>query len=390
MGDRPLRIAYLCDRTPQDRNAYSGGNARMHDALTRHAGAVTVLSQGWGRLEPVRSAIARMPWSVQMRLRWRAHLALAGEIARGVSAELATGRYDAVFCAYSLWSLHRLEVPAETVLAFSSDTTQSVFQSSELGAHFNPRFRPTRVFDGWVERCERTALNRADLCFWPSVWQKTLADGRYGLSAERSILVPWGANIDAPPARQAPPPIGRDRPLRLLLIGRDWFAKGGPMAFDTMQALRASGVDARLTVIGCVPPEFHVNEWVTVHPSLDKAVPAELRQFNAAFAEAHFLIQPSLESYGFAFCEASAFGLPALCLRQGGVPVVEGRNGHALAPGSGPDAFAAAIQRYLDAPARYEDLSRSARREYEDRLNWDAWASRVTALMAQAAARKAR
>ena len=66
--------------------------------------------------------------------------------------------------------------------------------------------------------------------------------------------------------------------MRLLVIGRDWFAKGGPLAFDAMMVLRDKGVDARLTVIGCDPPEFHQNAHVTVHPQLNKAVPAEQAQ----------------------------------------------------------------------------------------------------------------
>ncbi|MEN9061359.1 glycosyltransferase [Ponticoccus litoralis] len=140
-----------------------------------------------------------------------------------------------------------------------------------------------------------------------------------------------------------------------------------------MTALRDSGIDARLTVIGCTPPEAHRSEHVTVHPQLNKAVPEELHRFEAAIAAAHFLVQPSYESYGFAFCEASAMGLPALCLRVGGVPVRDGVNGHALPPGATPGDFAALIRRYLDDAPAYAALCASARREYEVRLNWDAW-----------------
>jgi glycosyltransferase involved in cell wall biosynthesis len=96
-------------------------------------------------------------------------------------------------------------------------------------------------------------------------------------------------------------------------------------------------------------------------------------------AQAHFLVQPSFESYGFAFCEASAYGLPSLGLRIGGVPIVEGVNGHALPAGSTAQDFTRLIKTYLDAPDDYARLRETARTEFEEHLNWDAWGRRVKA-----------
>ncbi len=388
MSPNGLRIAYLCDMSPLDRNLYSGGNARLYDALTRHAGDVTILSSGWHAVDRLRRLLLSLPEAVSLRARWRMHLALAGVIARGVRAELARGRYDVLFCAYSFQSLYRLVPPYPMVTAFTSDATQTVYRTSEIGGAFTSKFPGGRLLDGWVERCEAEVLRSADLLLWPSDWMCESTAQRYGLDPASAHVVPWGANLDTPPVAQVKH-LSADAPLRLLLIGRDWFAKGGPVAFDTMQALRAEGVDARLTVIGCVPPEFHVNEWVTVHPSLNKAVPDEAAQFNRALAEAHFMVQPSYESYGFAFCEASGHGLPSLCLRVGGVPVRDGVNGHALPQGSTPRDFAVLIRGYLDTPDRYAALSRAARTEYETRLNWDAWGQTVTGLLSEAVAKNA-
>ncbi|MBN9886174.1 glycosyltransferase family 4 protein [Pelagibaca abyssi] len=371
-----LNIAYLCDFSPLDRNMYSGGNARIYEALRKHAGEVTILSNGWGLAEPVRQAIRHTPEAAALRLRWRAHLALAPVVARTVRAELLRGEYDVLFCAYSFHSMCHIVPPYPMVTAFTSDATQTIYRNSEIGQAHPSKFPGGRLFDDRVERCEGQVFRRADLLFWPSRWLKEAADDRYGLDPSNSLLVPWGAGI-APPPPPEPTPIGRDRPVELLLVGRDWFAKGGPIAFDTMQALRARGIDARLTVIGCVPPEVHCNDFVTVHPQLDKSVPEEAAIFARAFAEAHFLVQPSYESYGFAFCEASAHGLPALCLAVGGVPVRDGVNGHALPQGSVPEDFAGLIETYLDTPDAYASLSRSARREYEEYLNWDAWGRTV-------------
>jgi glycosyltransferase involved in cell wall biosynthesis len=374
-----LRIAYLCDFSPLDPYMYSGGNARMYQALCDHAGEVKILPQSWGMAEPVRRAIRRMPDAVSLRLRWRAHLALSPLAARRIRTELARDRYDVLFCAYSFQSLSRLEAPYPLVRAFSSDATPTIYRTSEIGQAHPPKFPGGRKLDGWIESREREVLRGTDVAFWPSNWLKREADARYGLDPASSLIVPWGAGLAEPPPPPGARPISRDRPVELLLIGRDWFAKGGPVAFDTMTRLRARGIDARLTVIGCVPPDAHRNGHVTVHPQIDKTVPEQLALFETTLAQAHFLVQPSFESYGFAFCEASAHGLPSLCLDVGGVPVRDGVNGHALPPGSEVADFADRIMAYLEAPDSYAALSRSAYREFEQRLSWDAWGRTVAA-----------
>lgn len=380
MSERPLRIAYLSDFTPLDRNIYSGGNARIHDALAEHAGEVTILSQGWHLADPLRRAVLSLPEAASLRLRWRAHLALAPLIARGIAAELARGRYDVLFGAYAFQCLDRLRPPYPLVTAYTSDATHTIYRGSEVGGAHDSVFPGGRALDGWVEARERAVFRSTDVLLWPSQWLHDEAERLYDLDPAQSELVPWGANI-APPPTPGPRPIGREIPLQLLVVGRNWFAKGGPVAFETMQALRGQGIDARLTVIGCVPPDDHRNAHVTVHPQLNKAVPEEAEIFARAYEAAHFIVMPSYESYGFAFCEASAHGVPSLCLRVGGVPVRDGVNGHALPPGSAPGDFARLAAAYADNSDRYATLCGTTRREYEQRLNWDAWGRRTAEIL---------
>ena len=76
------------------------------------------------------------------------------------------------------------------------------------------------------------------------------------------------------------------------------------------------------------------------------------------------------------FCEAAAFGLPALSTRTGGIPSIirEGSSGHLLPVEAGGDEFARLITDIFTEPGRYEALCAGARKTYEERLNWDAWA----------------
>ncbi len=379
MSKRRLNIAYLCDISPLDLNLYSGGNARIYDALNTHVGEVTILPNTWAMAEPMRRLLHALPEAINLRARWRLHLALGRIIAAGVRRELGRARYDVLFTAYSFQSLARVVPPYPMVSAFTADATPTGYKRSEVGQNYGSYFSLSRLADPWVLGHERRIFKAQDLLLWPGEWQKKTADALYGLSQAQSLIVPWGGNISDPGKGRAPPPLAPDQPVNLLFIGRDWFAKGGPLVLEMVNLLRAEGVDVRLDVVGCTPPESA--PWLRVHRSLDKAKPDDLARLTSLFRGAHFMVMASFESWGFAFCEASAYGLPSLCLKTGGVPVRDHVNGHALPPGAGASDFAALVQRYLgDVPA-YKTLRLNARAEYEENLNWDVWGQRVSAVL---------
>jgi len=67
----------------------------------------------------------------------------------------------------------------------------------------------------------------------------------------------------------------------------------------------------------------------------------------------------------------------------GGVADVvhDGANGIVLPENADASQFAAEIEALWNDPKRYEELRASARREYEARLNWDVWASKIAELV---------
>lgn len=381
MSDRPLKIAYLCDITPLDPNLYSGGNARMYQALQRHAGEVTILSNSWHLAEPLRRLMHALPEALNLRLRWRLHLALGRIIAGGVQRDLRKGDFDVLFCAYSFQSLAGLRTPPGMITAFTADATPTIYKQSEVGQSFGSYLSASRYLDPWVARHEARIMAQTDLLFWPTEWLREGSEHLLGVPKGKAHVIPWGANI-APVAEQTTTaPLAAGQPIKLLFVGRDWFAKGGPLAREVLQDLRARGHDARLTVIGATPPDDHISDGMQIVGGLDKAIPDQMAQFEAQFRAAHFLINPSFESYGFAYCEAAAYGLPALSLKVGGVPVREGINGHAFAPDASPARFADRIEHYVQNPERHADLRRTSRLEYDTRLNWDAWGQQVAQIL---------
>ena len=380
-SNKRLKIAYLCDFDPRDPTLYSGGNAQMLEALQTHAGDVTVLPQDWGLAEPLRRAVLAMPEAISIRARFRFHLIASRIIALRVRKALAQDQFDVLFGAYSFHSLHRVRPPYTLVTAFSSDATPTTYRNSEIGQSFGSWLKVSRLFDPLIERAEARVFRNLDLALWPSDWLTGAIADRYGLSSDRSLTLPWGANVPDPGPVTHPESLRPDRPVNILLVGRDWTAKGGWVTAATVTALREQGIEARLTVIGCTPPSEIKTDALTVYPHLDKTIPEDLAIFQDCFRRAHFLLMPSMESYGFAFCEASAFGLPSLCLDVGGVPVWNGLNGHALPPGSGPDQFAEVIKGYFKQPETHAALRVSARQVYEEQLNWDAWGRKAAQLL---------
>ena len=90
------------------------------------------------------------------------------------------------------------------------------------------------------------------------------------------------------------------------------------------------------------------------------------------------------EAYGQVFCEAAAFGLPALSNSVGGIPsiVVDGETGFLLTPGSPPRAYADTIEGALADPERYAGIGLAARARYRAVLNWRAFGERLMAALA--------
>lgn len=374
-----LKIAYLCDHSPLEAWTYSGGNSLVFKALQDHVGDVEIVDNSWGFAELVRRALHHLPEHLFLRVRWRVHLLLSRVIAASVHKQLKRSSYDVLFCQYSFQSLAAVKTPDGMVSVFSSDATPSTYKNSEIGQYFGSYLKISRWFDRFVLAREKKVLRAQDLNLWPSLWQKDLADKMYGLSETQSVMVPWGANIAKPEIGENQPAISNN--LKLLVLGRDWDAKGGPIAFEVMQELRSRGVNASLSVVGCTPPQEHQNDNVSVYPNLDKTDPEQLQQFEFLLRTSHFLVLPSIESFGFAFCEASAYGLPSLCLNAGGVPVVDGVNGHRFATGSQPSTYADKIIPYITYPDAYSALRATSRKYYETTLNWEAWGRSIAKLI---------
>jgi phosphatidylinositol alpha-mannosyltransferase len=196
----------------------------------------------------------------------------------------------------------------------------------------------------------------------------------------RYTLVPNGVDLAAarPTARPG------EGPLRLLFVGRAEERKGLPVLLRAFEALRAAGVDARLTVAGATREE--------VEPLLIDAEGVEIagrvtdEEKWSLLGQADLLCAPSLggESFGMVLTEAFASSTPVVASNIAGYrDVVRNRiDGVLVRPGDAVDLGEELRELALD-PDRRARMAKAAR-ERAQRFAWPTVATEVAEVYEQA------
>ena len=349
----------------------SGIPYHIGKSLAAEAGKVDVLSP----LDSAASAILARSSGLAARLPGLAGYDVASSPAlcklRAHKASLAItrGNYDLVICVYA----HALTayLKADCPIVYVSDSTYRLnLKYYEYAKQQTARSQSNN------DKLEQLAISNANFLIYPSSWAAESALLDYGADPAKIYEVPFGANIDPVPDADGCHARHLTGPCRLLYIGRDWARKGGSLAVETLHLLREAGVDARLTICGCDPPDVRSGS-VTVIPSISRKKPDEVAMLNGLFSEAHFLLLPTrAEAFGIVFAEASAFALPSITTDTGGVcgAVENGVNGYRLPLSASAEEYANLILGLWGDPEQYARLMRSTRARYEDSLNWSVWA----------------
>ena len=375
------RIAFITARDGRDKSVWSGILYYMARALQRHVGEVSFLGPvdlGARLLAgSLLSGASRTLFS--RRFGYKHRISLSKIYARRFGAKLKSARYDVIVAPAASTEIAYLET--DVPIVYLSDTTFA----NMLGYY-------ARSSDLWPgsarqgDEIERRAIAGAALVFYPSRWAADSALRDYGAAASKVHVVPLGANLDQLPSGERVARRRQGGGCRLLLIGVDWERKGGEIALGALVHLLAAGLDAELTVCGCAPPRGVSHPRMKIVPFIDKNDPAQYPRFEQLLWDADFLILPTrAECYGVVFCEAGAYGLPAVASDTGGVPgaVREGVNGFLLPLSASGSDYARVIASLVADPVRYRALSGSSRRLVETTLNWDAWALTVKPLLGE-------
>lgn len=163
-----------------------------------------------------------------------------------------------------------------------------------------------------------------------------------------------------PPARLPPHAGERNDDLRLLYLGGLAPNKG---VHIVLEALRGVTGNLRFAIAGDAgaQPGYAADLRRLADPRVTFLGRLTRQQVWEALAGADLVVVPSLwhETYCFAAHEALTAGVPVLASAMGALTevIVDGVNGRLLPPGD-PQAWQAAIQEYVAAPSRLDELRR--------------------------------
>jgi glycosyltransferase involved in cell wall biosynthesis len=231
---------------------------------------------------------------------------------------------------------------------------------------------------------EQAALTTSKLAVFSNQWAADVACASYSFDESKLRVIPYGANLLTTPDVDDIAQFLRRRHAReceLLFVGLDWERKGAQVAIEATSVLRTRGIDAHLTLVGCVPPRgFSLPEYVTITGRIDKTTQEGQNVLTALYAQSHLLILPTrAECAAVALAEASAHGVPSLSTNVGGnsTLVKNGVNGHLFPLEAEPADYAEYALQLLGDSRLYSAMCWSSFERFQAELNWDVAVSRL-------------
>jgi glycosyltransferase involved in cell wall biosynthesis len=370
-----LRIGFLTFHNYLDRNAWSGTLYYMQKALRDKN--IELVYLGEIKRESLLQKVSRRLWrnDASSKIGSPSYIAKCQKFADTAQKKLAQTPCDVIFAPVASAELNFLETNIPII--YLSDATFKLY-----GRYYQLNLEQQEA--EWLEKQESIAISKASKLVYSSKWAADSAIADYQADGKRIAILPFGANIDAPPLAKAALSNKKTAKCQLLFVAKDWQRKGGEIAFKTLVALCNRGIDAALTVVGCVPPAEIKHDKLTVIPFLNKNVPEQRKQLDDLFLKSNFFILPTrADCSPIVLCEANAFGLPVLTSDVGGIPSIvrKGKNGYMLPLSASGEDYANLIVENFSDKTQYEKLVRSSREEYNTRLNWNKWAEDLHYIM---------
>ena len=307
------------------------------------------------------------------------HASLERTYASVVSEQLVAAPVDLLVGLFASNIIPLVDLPRALPVVHISDTTC-----------FRLRERPGGYpsLNGLQSRrriaLERQALERSDLCVFPSAWAAHSAVDDFGIDPHRVHVIEWGgADLeDLEPV--APVERSTDDPIELLFIGHSVKRKGLDRVVAATDALARQGRSVRLTTIGARVPRWSRSGLVRSLGKLDLQDPNGRALYKEAMRSATCLVHPArAECYGHVLVEACARGLPVICTRVGGMPTIirDRENGLLIDAEFETSELVEGILKIADDPDFARSLSARARLAWEQRLSWRRWAERFEELV---------
>lgn len=384
------KIAIVTPMDPADRRAWSGILFHASQALQKYCGDIFYIPTSASHSSFKRTLLKKLRLLIKKYAGYTSffsigrkyfvsnyQIATAKNFGKKVNAWLAANSFDVIVVPASITAIAFVETDIPIVLI--EDATFALLHNYYPQYSGLPK-NAVREMNLLVEE----TIKKAHLLVYASSWAAQSAIEDYHAEQGKVHVVPMGANFDNPPPKEIIQQKRRSHVCKLLFIGFDWQRKGGDIAFETLLALEERGIQAELTVCGCVPPDKYSHKRMKIIPYLDKNDPEQYCTLEQLYLKSDFLLLPTRnECFGLVFCEANAFGLPVITTHTGGVPEVvkDGQNGFVLPISARGSDYAEIIARLYQDGQRYTDLVVSSRAAFDERLNWNAWGLSVSHLI---------
>ena len=369
-----MKIAYLALNDPLDKRSWSGTTYYIAKALQKAGNDVDFLGPlrlpKW--LDKTLRAIAKFTRIVfKSEYITKYSLLLSWYSAKQFNKKLKSKIYDCICAPAAAPELGFLKTKLPVI--YITDATFKLVSNYDY-----------KEFDkmAWLSKIEgnlleKNALKKSSVVMYPSVWAAESAVKDYHIANDKVFITPFGANIDKIPEAGIIYDKLENKQLTLLFLAVDWERKGGIIAFETLKFLQYThGIQAKLIVCGCVPPQHIAHPNMEVIPFLDKNKKEDYEKFVSIMSFSHFLLLPTRADCSLLVgCEASAYGMPAITTETGGVPeiVKDGVNGYCLPYSADGNTYAGLIAELFLNQEKYRSLITSSRKRFEEHLTWQKW-----------------
>jgi glycosyltransferase involved in cell wall biosynthesis len=374
-SEERLKIAYVTPTDARNKHSWSGTDYYIWNTLQRNVGDVTLIKPE----EPLLLVFALKVFHgislfiFKKRFDWRHSTLLAKAYAGRLERMLKGKTYDLLVApaADTLIAYLPTSIP---IIYINDRTIAGALDYHKMLSHLWEFSKKQSM------ETDKRAIDKSLFVTYPSEWASQSALKHYGITKEKIITLPFGANMDEIPDRAIAMQRRKTTTCNLLFIGVNWKDKGGEVAFACLNELLKLGIDAQLTVVGCIPPAQFKHDKMLVIPFLNKNNSADFERLKVLWIQSTFLILPTrIDAFGIVFCEAAAYGLPCLGADTGGVAgaLHHDKNGYLMPFNATGKDYAVRIASLFEDDQAYYELVVKARDEFEKELNWDSWAKQV-------------
>jgi glycosyltransferase involved in cell wall biosynthesis len=374
------KVAYITTSDPNDKHSWSGTNHYIWKSLQSKFAQIDVL----GPAEPkftvfICKIIHAFSLMVGKRFDYRHSTMYAKACARLFEKKLEGKNYDLIISPAGVAYIGYLKTKTPKVLVLDRTIAGTI--------NYHNIFKKLWKFSEEQSiNTDKVAMHNCELIVFSSQWAADIAIKEYKLPKDKTVVLPFGANMDVLPTAEHVFKNKRYEGCNLLLLGVYWENKGADIAVNALNELVRMGIDAKLTICGCTPPEGFKNDRVTLIPFMNKNTEEGRKKLDELFLSHTFFILPTrFDCTPIVYCEASAYALPVLSSDTGGVAghITEGKNGFLIDYNDKGKGYAQKIADILNEKGRYELLCKTTREEYDKRLNWDKWTENFVAAVSK-------